>query len=49
MLGSITASLEQIRGEKAPAGLLTPRTKRREAPGTPSCPVGGALGEPDEK
>jgi len=45
----IPAELEQIRGEKAPEGRWNPRTKRREAPGTPSGPVGGALGEPDEK
>mgnify|MGYP000406187764 CR=1 FL=1 len=49
MLDAITAELEQIRGEKAPEGRWNPRTKRREAPGTPSGPVGGALGEPDEK
>jgi 1-acyl-sn-glycerol-3-phosphate acyltransferase len=49
MLDAITAELEKIRGEKAPEGRWNPRTKRREAPGTPSGPVGGALGEPDEK
>ena len=49
MLDAITAELEEIRGEKAPEGRWNPRTKRREAPGTPSGPVGGALGEPDAK
>ncbi len=49
MLDAITAELEKIRGEKAPEGRWNPRAKRREAPGAPSGPVGGALGEPDEK
>jgi 1-acyl-sn-glycerol-3-phosphate acyltransferase len=49
MLDAITAELEEIRGEKAPEGRWNPRTKRREAPGTPSGPVGGTLGEPDAK
>nr|WP_280927033.1 MULTISPECIES: lysophospholipid acyltransferase family protein [Rothia] len=49
MLDAITAELEKIRGEKAPEGRWNPRAKRREASGTPSGPVGGPLGEPDEK
>ena len=49
MLDAITAELEELRGEKAPAGRWNPRAKRREAPGTPSGSVGGALGEPDAK